>query len=237
MVQEFVRETIALFDRSPEGRALRPPVAGAPPVLVEFSRARTARAAAVCQFNRRTKQATLRLNGAVWAALTEQDRLDTILHETAHAIDFLRYDESSHGARWQGIAIAIGGSGQQYVEGDGAFRMHEAYRTTKGLPPPLRREDVSVGDLVVVDPGKRARKFGRVTETRPETAIVKGFCGDARCTIEASYYLLAHATDEDLGRFMTLERQVALRKHAADRVAANKAAFAADLARRRGSVQ
>lgn len=66
---------------------------------------------------------------------TAEEVLNTILHEIAHAIDYIRHGSSDHGPRWRQIALGLGC--------DGVAR----YSSSKVNTPP-RRSRVSITDIL-----------------------------------------------------------------------------------------
>lgn len=50
----------------------------------------------------------LTFNSEVWELLPPEERMETVRHEVAHAIDYFRRGDSDHGPLWQEIAIVIG---------------------------------------------------------------------------------------------------------------------------------
>ena len=81
-------------------------------VTVDFTRGGSSRYG-VCSYDRKTRTARIGLNAKVWPLLTVQQRLETLLHETAHAVDFLRRGRSDHGPEWKKIASHLGHHAQR----------------------------------------------------------------------------------------------------------------------------
>jgi hypothetical protein len=96
-------------------------------------------------------------NGLAWPAFTEEQRLNTVLHEAAHAIQFLTTGRSDHGPVWKNIAKSIGCTGDRCMSVEASQAMVDAYAEAKGLPKQKlltkeeameARGDFAVGDYV-----------------------------------------------------------------------------------------
>lgn len=146
---------------------------------VKFTRGGKSRAGA-CAYSRILNKCKITFNGLAWPAFTEEQRLNTILHEAAHAIQFLTTGRSDHGPVWQRIAKSIGCTGDRCMSVEASQAMVDAYAEAKGLPkrkvitPELAREasaDFAVGDYVSFD-HKRARWSGKIVSKGPMHATV-----------------------------------------------------------------
>ncbi len=178
-LEDFVNDTVARFAASEEGRALSRQDGealsrrlGAPTTLplvrVKFTPG-TSNKGGECQYKASTGECIIRLHGGVWAEFTEEERFDTVLHETAHAIEFRRYGGSDHAARWQHIAKSIGGSGTPKLPAGASAKLDNFERKKKGLPPPPTKEEMEaarelwvVGDWVSFDYRKGRGKAASV---------------------------------------------------------------------------
>lgn len=101
----------------------------------------------ICRYNRVTKACEIHLNGMVWPDLTDAERLDTILHEAAHALDFLYYGSSSHGPRWKQIALSLGCSGNACGGAEESRKLIVAAAKRRGeAPPPTTAEQIAAGE-------------------------------------------------------------------------------------------
>lgn len=138
-------------------------------VEVKFTRGGKSRAGA-CSYSRSRNQCKIMFNGLAWPSFTEGQRLNTVLHEAAHAIQFLTTGRSDHGPVWQRIAKSIGCTGDRCVSVDASQRMADAYAEAKGLPKSkvLTKEsameasgDFAVGDYVSFE-HKRERWYGKI---------------------------------------------------------------------------
>jgi predicted SprT family Zn-dependent metalloprotease len=154
---------------------------------VKFTRGGKSRAGA-CAYSRSLRQCKIMFNGLAWPAFTEEQRLNTILHEAAHAIQFLTTGRSDHGPVWQRIAKSIGCTGERCMSVEASQVMVDAYAEAKGLPKrKVITKDVAregsdnwnVGDYVELDykgdrwPGKIVRK-GETRATVLTYASVNG---------------------------------------------------------------
>ena len=146
---------------------------------VKFTRGGKSRAGA-CAYSRILNKCKITFNGLAWPAFTEEQRLNTILHEAAHAIQFLTTGRSDHGPVWQRIARSIGCTGDRCMSVEASQAMVDAYAEARGLPkrkvitPELAREasaDFAVGDYVSFD-HKRARWSGKIVSKGPMHATV-----------------------------------------------------------------
>lgn len=146
---------------------------------VKFTRGGKSRAGA-CSYSPSLHKCKIMFNGLAWPAFTEEQRLNTILHEAAHAIQFLTTGRSDHGPVWQRIAKSIGCTGDRCMSVEASQAMVDAYAEAKGLPkrkvitPELAREasvDFAVGDYVSFD-HKRARWSGKIVSKGPMHATV-----------------------------------------------------------------
>jgi len=194
----FVNDTIARFNKSADaagGIAPEPP--GLPAVVVKFTTGRV-NAVGVCRFHYSTFACEIHLHGGVWADLDEAERFDTIMHETAHAIDFRRYGmrNSGHGARWQHIARALGSTAEEKCSTELSAKLIAHHRSKKGLPPARPKEDVAQLGLTfdvgqhVTFPFKR-KVFrgvitGRVAPTHAKV-LVEGTATEAGFSISVPY--------------------------------------------------
>ena len=123
-----------------------------------------------CSYSRSLHQCKINLNGLAWPVFTEEQRLNTILHEAAHAIQFLTTRRSDHGPVWQRIAKSIGCSGDRCLSLEASQSMADAYAEAKGLPKRkiLTKKsameasaDFAVGDYVSFE-HKRERWYGKI---------------------------------------------------------------------------
>jgi GNAT superfamily N-acetyltransferase len=137
---------------------------------VKFTRGGKSRAGS-CSYSPSLRQCKIMFNGLAWPAFTEEQRLNTILHEAAHAIQFLTTGRSDHGPVWTRIAQSIGCSGDRCMSVEASQAMVDAYAEAKGLPKRqvLTREaameargDFAVGDYVSFE-HKRERWYGKIT--------------------------------------------------------------------------
>lgn len=148
-------------------------------VSVAFTRGGKS-AAGVCSYSRSLHECKIKLNGLVWPAFNEEQRLNTILHEAAHAIQFLTTRTSDHGPVWQKIAKSIGCTGDRCLSVEASQTLLDAYNEAKGLPkrPILTRESAAeashgfkVGDYVSFE-HKRETWRGKIVEKGPYHAKV-----------------------------------------------------------------
>jgi predicted SprT family Zn-dependent metalloprotease len=102
-------------------------------VEVKFTRGGKSRAGA-CSYSPSLRKCKIMFNGLAWPAFTEEQRLNTVLHEAAHAIEFLTTGRSGHGPRWQSIARSIGCTGDRCMSVEASQAMVDAYSEAKGLP-------------------------------------------------------------------------------------------------------
>jgi predicted SprT family Zn-dependent metalloprotease len=136
---------------------------------VKFTRGGKSRAGS-CSYSPSLRQCKIMFNGLAWPAFTEEQRLNTVLHEAAHAIQFLTTGRSDHGPVWTRIAQSIGCSGDRCTTVDESQRMADAYSEARGLPKRkvLTKEsameasgDFAVGDYVSFE-HKRERWYGKI---------------------------------------------------------------------------
>lgn len=80
---------------------------------------RSARRFGCCRYVRASKQITIKLTRQLWTALTPEDRLDTVRHEAAHAIDYRQRGMSDHGFQWKAIACRVGAKPNRCARLDG----------------------------------------------------------------------------------------------------------------------
>jgi hypothetical protein len=80
--------------------------------------------------------ARLRFNEPGWRVLTPDERLDTILHEVAHAIHTLEHGDvgSTHGPEWRAIAQAIGCTGDRCLPEEASQRLLAAIPARERRP-------------------------------------------------------------------------------------------------------
>jgi hypothetical protein len=121
-------------------------------VAVKFTAGGSSRAG-VCAYNRRTGETRILLNRTAWAVFTPEQRLDTVLHEAAHAVEYILYGKSDHGPRWKDIARRIGCSSDRCLPPEASHAMRAAVAQRRGLPPPPAptgetHDSFRVGDLV-----------------------------------------------------------------------------------------
>lgn len=125
-------------------------------VAVKFTRGGKSRAGA-CSYSPSLHRCVITLNGLVWPAFNEEQRLNTVLHEVAHAIQFLLTRTGDHGPVWQKIAKSIGCTGDRCLSVEASQAMLDAYNEAKGLPKrPILTEEAAaeasqnfnVGDYV-----------------------------------------------------------------------------------------
>lgn len=188
-IEAFVNAEIARFAASEEGRKLaKTDPVDAPPVRVVFMPGHKDKGA-LCRYNPATKEAFIELHGGIWADLTEEERFNTIAHETAHAIEFRRYNKSDHGSRWQFICKALGGSGSAVMMPSAGEKLEAFNRKKSGLPPPPTAEEMAaaralfvVGDWVSFEVRKgrgkaktSERVIGKVTRRKEHHATVAPF--------------------------------------------------------------
>jgi len=148
-------------------------------LAVKFTRGGKSRGGA-CSYSRSLNKCQIMFNGLAWPAFTEAQRLNTVLHEAAHAIQFLTTGNSDHGPKWQKIAQSIGCSGDSCMTLEASQAMVDAYAEAKGLEKRkiITREDAEaarsefkVGDYVSFD-HKRERWFGKIVSRGPMHATV-----------------------------------------------------------------
>lgn len=146
---------------------------------VKFTRGGKSKGGA-CSYSRTLNQCKIMFNGLAWPAFTEESRLNTVLHEAAHAIQFLTTGRSDHGPVWQRIARSIGCTGDRCMSVEASQAMVDAYQEARGLPKRkvVTREsameasaDFAVGDYVSFD-HKRARWYGKIVSKGPMHATV-----------------------------------------------------------------
>jgi hypothetical protein len=137
---------------------------------VKFTRGGKSRAGS-CSYSPSLRKCKIMFNGLAWPAFTEEQRLNTVLHEAAHAIQFLTTGRSDHGPAWQRIARSIGCTGDKCMSVEASQAMVDAYAEARGLPkrkvitPESAREaraDFDVGDYVSFE-HKRERWYGKIT--------------------------------------------------------------------------
>jgi hypothetical protein len=148
-------------------------------LAVKFTRGGKSRGGA-CSYSRSLNKCQIMFNGLAWPAFTEEQRLNTVLHEAAHAIQFLTTGTSDHGPKWQKIAKSIGCSGDSCMSLEASQAMVDAYAEAKGLEKrkiitredaEAARADFAVGDYVSFD-HKRERWFGKIVSRGPMHATV-----------------------------------------------------------------
>jgi predicted SprT family Zn-dependent metalloprotease len=148
-------------------------------LAVKFTRGGKSRGGA-CSYSRSLNKCQIMFNGLAWPAFTEEQRLNTVLHEAAHAIQFLTTGTSDHGPKWQKIARSIGCSGDSCMTLEASQAMVDAYAEAKGLEKrkiitredaEAARADFAVGDYVSFD-HKRERWFGKIVSRGPMHATV-----------------------------------------------------------------
>jgi hypothetical protein len=148
-------------------------------LAVKFTRGGKSRGGA-CSYSRSLNKCQIMFNGLAWPAFTEESRLNTVLHEAAHAIQFLTTGTSDHGPKWQKIARSIGCSGDSCMSLEASQAMVDAYAEAKGLEKrkiitredaEAARADFAVGDYVSFD-HKRERWFGKIVSRGPMHATV-----------------------------------------------------------------
>jgi len=148
-------------------------------LAVKFTRGGKSRGGA-CSYSRSLNKCQIMFNGLAWPAFTEDQRLNTVLHEAAHAIQFLTTGTSDHGPKWQKIARSIGCSGDSCMTLEASQAMVDAYAEAKGLEKrkiitredaEAARADFAVGDYVSFD-HKRERWAGKIVSKGPMHATV-----------------------------------------------------------------
>lgn len=148
-------------------------------VTVAITRGGKSRAGA-CSYSRSRHQCRIMLNGLAWPAFTAEQRLNTILHETAHAIQFLTMKFSDHGPAWKKIAKSIGCSGDRCTTVEESQAILDAYAEARGLPKSKvltkevieeARERFAVGDYVRFEHNKETH-YGKITKKAPTRAAV-----------------------------------------------------------------
>lgn len=148
-------------------------------LAVKFTRGGKSRAGA-CSYSPSINKCQIMFNGLAWPAFTEEQRLNTVLHEAAHAIQFLTTGTSDHGPKWQKIARSIGCTGDSCMTLEASQAMVDAYAEAKGLEKrkiitredaEAARADFAVGDYVSFD-HKRERWFGKIVSRGPMHATV-----------------------------------------------------------------
>jgi predicted SprT family Zn-dependent metalloprotease len=92
--------------------------------------------AGFCGYVPATSAVRIRFNKRAWPAFTPEERLNTVLHEAAHAIDYLTTGRSSHGPNWKMIARSIGCTGDRCLSVEATDRMREVIAASTGRPPP-----------------------------------------------------------------------------------------------------
>ena len=146
---------------------------------IKFTRGGKSRAGA-CSYSPSLRKCKIMFNGLAWPAFTEEQRLNTVLHEAAHAIQFLTTGRSDHGPVWQRIARSIGCTGDRCMSLEASQAMVDAYSEAKGLEKRkiITREDAEaarsefkVGDYVSFD-HKRERWSGKIVSRGPAHATV-----------------------------------------------------------------
>lgn len=89
-----------------------------------------------CSYNSALGSVTLRFSKKLWPALPVAERLDTIRHEVAHAIDFNRRKTSDHGSQWRAIARLVGAKPERGITdsemGAEALKIAHAARMRRG---------------------------------------------------------------------------------------------------------
>jgi len=67
----------------------------------------------ICKFNRSYHEGTVVISKKLIQLAKWEKVLDTLLHETAHAIDYNHRDTSAHDNKWKSICIKIGAKPQR----------------------------------------------------------------------------------------------------------------------------
>jgi hypothetical protein len=137
-------------------------------VLVAFSTGGANRAG-FCAYNRRTGETRIRLNPVAWSVFAPEERRNTVLHESAHAIEFILYGKSDHGPRWRSIAQTLGCTGDRCLSLDQTTRVRAAMAKKRGLPPPTPPSgetygSFNVGDLVRFPVGGGGHAVGTIVK-------------------------------------------------------------------------
>ena len=60
------------------------------------------------RYCKESKKAIIRLSTPLWPLATSAQRRETIIHEAAHVIDWVKHGRSSHGWKWRRIMIQLG---------------------------------------------------------------------------------------------------------------------------------
>ena len=76
-------------------------------VTVAWS-ARAVRRRGSCSYKRLGGAIRIELSAKLWSSLEPEERRNTIRHEAAHAVDFLKNGRSDHSYRWKAIAVRVG---------------------------------------------------------------------------------------------------------------------------------
>jgi predicted SprT family Zn-dependent metalloprotease len=151
-------------------------------VTVQFSN-RMKNTAGKCAYNRATKALILTFNGLVWPDFTPEERMGTVQHEAAHAIQFRQMGASDHGTFWKRIARRLGCTGDRCTTAEESRKVVEAYHRSKGTVAPTRtyvsEEDViaagyalKVGDHVSFDMPSGV-VFGVVKRKARQSSVVE----------------------------------------------------------------
>jgi predicted SprT family Zn-dependent metalloprotease len=102
-------------------------------VQVEFSNKMT-KALGRCTYSRLTGQTTIKISTKLWERANDSERENTVIHESAHAVQFIQTGSSDHGDKWKDIHTKIGGTPNQYhcVDRTGLVRKVERHQFTCG---------------------------------------------------------------------------------------------------------
>jgi hypothetical protein len=171
-------------------------------VAVRFTTGGKTRAG-VCRYSLSMRSCEIMLNGTVWGAFTEEQRFNVLMHEAAHAVDFLRHGRSSHDARWQAIAKQLGCTGDRCLSVEETDVMRGAWAEKKGLPAPrpiadliaeseAAKASLKVGDNVSFE-HKGQRLYGRLTARNDKSATVfmaPGAMGERGGSARVPWHLL-----------------------------------------------
>ncbi len=137
------------------------------------------RRAGFCAYNRRTGEARIRINRTAYEAFSPEERLNTTLHEAAHAIQYLKYAYSDHGPEWVAIARSVGCTGDRCLSIEASHKMYEAVAKKKGQvyvrPPPApggTREMFKTGDTVSFPTRSGTTVTGKITKRSPVRAEI-----------------------------------------------------------------
>ena len=143
----------------------------------------------LCSCNRTTKRVRIIPNSEMFGRIDEAARMDIIIHEFAHALEFLAYGNLSHSGTWNRIARTLGGSGE--VKHEFQVKHNKVRRVVM---------TTSSGNLYVLTP-QETKKYGVVSR------VLSSYIGEIEVERDSHTYRWTYLKIEDLGNARMLKEQ------------------------------